>query len=253
MAVKKDGVSIQQLLTLLSKGGGIASSNTFKVTFEEHQRSANKVNHKLLEGLRKTISPSFSIGQLAGDTIGNANPGNYISLMCDDVSLPGVQAGTGQINGMYTGSGTYNYAHTRIFNDLTMSWICDANMTPLKFLQSWMDSIFVEEDGGGIRKTILQTGPSNVKERDRSRSVRLNYLDEYTLQVSILKAEKGNKSELGRPSIRYVCEGVFPYAIDSIPVSYGSTQLVKVSANFYYERWYTYYTNQWNKQGPNIG
>lgn len=252
MAVKKGGVKIKDILTLLSKGGGIASSNTFKVTFEENQRSANKVDRKLFQRLSETLKP-FNFKDFSQDTIGNANPANYISVMCDDVSLPGVQAGTGQINGMYTGSGTYNYAHTRIFNDLTMSWICDANMTPLKFLQSWMDSIFVEEDSQGLRKTILQTGPSNVKERDRSRSVRLNYLDEYTLQVSILKAEKGNTSEIGRPSIRYVCEGVFPYAIDSIPVSYGSTQLVKVSANFYYERWYTYYTNQWGRQGPNIG
>lgn len=252
MAVKNKGVSIQDILTLLSKGGGIASSNTFKVTFEENQRSANKVDRKLFQRLSENLKP-FNFKDFSQDTIGNANPANYISVMCDDVSLPGVQAGTGQINGMYTGSGTYNYAHTRIFNDLTMSWICDANMTPLKFLQSWMDSIFVEEDNQGLRKTILQTGPSNVEDRHRNRSVRLNYLDEYTLQVSILKAEKGKQSELGRPSIRYVCEGAFPYAIDSIPVSYGSTQLVKVSANFYYERWYTYYTNQWGRQGPNIG
>jgi hypothetical protein len=67
------------------------------------------------------------------------------------------------------------------------------------------------------------------------------------MQCSILKAEKNKDSELGRPSIRYVLEGVYPYAVDSIPLSAGTSQLVKVSANFYYERWYEYYTDQWNK------
>jgi hypothetical protein len=246
-------VKIKDIQTLLSKGGGIASSNTYKVTFEEDQRSANNVPNLVKRELQRTF-PGFTFGDLAGDTIGGANPGNYISLMCDEVTLPGIQAATSQINGVYTGSGTYNYAHTRLYTDLTLSWICDANMTPMKFIQAWMNTIFEEYEGpNNVYKTIRQNGPSTVRKRVRNRSVRLNYMDEYTMQISILKAEKGRSSELGRPSIRYVCEGAFPYSIDSVPLSYGSTQLVKVSANFYYERWYPYYTEQWGREGPNIG
>jgi hypothetical protein len=115
-------------------------------------------------------------------------------------------------------------------------------MTPLKFLNTWMDSIYDDE-----YTTILQTTPKDTEYRVRNRSTRLTFPDQYTMSCSILKAEKNNESELGRPSIRYFLEGVYPYAIDSTPLSAGTTQLVKVSANFYYERWYEYYTDQWSK------
>lgn len=241
-------VSINSIRELLSKGGGLATSNTYKVSFEFNEKRSP--NNKLEENLRRVFD-GFSKSDFVGDTIGTGKEGNFISLMCDEVSLPGTQTATGQINGMYVGSGTYNYAHTRLFNDLTLSWICDSNMTPMKFLQTWMESIFVENVDGTAYQTITQLDPGDVLQRDRNRSVRLNYFDDYSMQLSILKAEKNGRSEVGRPSIRYVLEGVFPYSIDSTPLSFGSSQLVKVSANFYYERWYTYFVNQWNQvKGP---
>lgn len=240
-------IKINDIRELLSKGGGIASSNTYKVSFEFNEKRTP--NNKLKEKLGRVFD-GFNKSHFVGDTIGSGKEGHYISLLCDEVSLPGTQTATGQINGMYTGSGQYNYAHTRLFNDLTLSWICDANMTPMKFIQTWMETIFIENTDTTSYQTINQIDPGDVLQRSRNRSVRLNYFDDYSLQLSILKAEKDNQSELGRPSIRYVLEGVFPYSIDSTPLSFGSSQLVKVSANFYYERWYTYYTKQWNNKGP---
>jgi hypothetical protein len=244
MAGKKIGM--EAIRNLIATAGGVASSNLFKVTFQEDQRSATKSENIVFSKL-KDVLPGFIKTQLAGDNA-DGGPARWISLMCDEANLPGTQFATGQLNGLYTGSGQYKYPHTRMFNDLTLSWVCDANMTPLKFLNTWMSSIYEETDADSKKyTTILQTSPSDVKYRDRNRSTRLTFPDEYTMSCSILKAEKNNKSELGRPSIRYFLEGVYPYAIDSTPLSAGTTQLVKVSANFYYERWYEYYTDQWNK------
>ena len=244
MAGKKIGM--EAIRNLIATAGGVASSNLFKVTFQEDQRSATKSENIVFSKL-KDVLPGFIKTQLAGDNA-DGGPARWISLMCDEANLPGTQFATGQLNGLYTGSGQYKYPHTRMFNDLTLSWVCDANMTPLKFLNTWMSSIYEETDADSKKyTTILQTSPSDVKYRDRNRSTRLTFPDEYTMSCSILKAEKNNKSELGRPSIRYFLEGVYPYAIDSTPLSSGTTQLVKVSANFYYERWYEYYTDQWNK------
>jgi len=231
-------IGMEAIRNLIATAGGVASSNLFKVTFQEDQRgqSTNKVFTKL-----EKVLPGFQKSQLEGDNA-DGGPARWISLMCDEANLPGSQFATGQLNGLYTGSGQYKYPHTRMFNDLSLSWVCDANMTPLKFLNTWMDSIYDDE-----YTTILQTSPSDTKYRSRNRSTRLSFPDEYTMSCSILKAEKNNESELGRPSIRYFLEGVYPYAIDSTPLSAGTTQLVKVSANFYYERWYEYYTDQWSK------
>ena len=233
-------VKIDSIRELICKGGGVAFSNTFKVSFEVDQRGANKSTNRAITLLSSAL-PGFNTGELTSDSV-DGGPARWISMMCDEATLPGSQFATGQVNGIYTGSGQFNYAHTRMYNDLTLSWICDANMTPLKFVNTWMDAIY-EDD----YTLINQKKPTDVQKRDRSRSVRLNFPDEYTMQCSILKAEKNKDSELGRPSIRYVLEGVYPYAVDSIPLSAGTSQLVKVSANFYYERWYEYYTDQWNK------
>ena len=239
MAAEKK-IGMEAIRNLIATAGGVASSNLFKVTFQEDQRSATKSENIVFSKL-KDVLPGFIKTQLAGDN-SEGGPARWISLMCDEANLPGSQFATGEMNGMYTGSGQYKYPHTRMFNDLSLSWVCDANMTPLKFLNTWMDSIY--DDG---YTTILQQEPSDVEYRVRNRSTRLTFPDQYTMSCSILKAEKNNESELGRPSIRYFLEGVYPYAIDSTPLSAGTTQLVKVSANFYYERWYEYYTDQWSK------
>lgn len=238
MAGKKIGM--EAIRNLIATAGGVASSNLFKVTFQEDQRGATKTENIVFPKL-KSVLPEFDKSQLAGDSSAGG-PARWISLMCDEANLPGSQFATGEINGLYTGSGQYKYPHTRMFNDLSLSWVCDANMTPLKFLNTWMDSIY--DDG---YTTILQTDATDTRYRARNRNTRLTFPDQYTMSCSILKAEKNKDSELGRPSIRYFLEGVYPYAIDSTPLSAGTTQLVKVSANFYYERWYEYYTDQWNK------
>ena len=239
MAAEKK-IGMEAIRNLIAKAGGVASTNLFKVSFQEDNRGATKSENIVFSKL-KDVLPGFIKTQLAGDNA-DGGPARWISLMCDEANLPGTQFATGQLNGLYTGSGQYKYPHTRMFNDLSLSWVCDANMTPLKFLNTWMDSIY--DDG---YTTILQQEPSDVEYRVRNRSTRLTFPDQYTMSCSILKAEKNNESELGRPSIRYFLEGVYPYAIDSTPLSAGTTQLVKVTANFYYERWYEYYTDQWSK------
>jgi hypothetical protein len=237
--------SIKNIAKMLSQGGGIASSNIFKVTFLPNGRS---VNNRVFNNI-KEILPGFNEAELAGDVVG-ASAASYISMMCDDAVLPGVQAASGQINGLYTGSGTYNYAHTRLYNDLTLSWICDANMTPVKFLTTWFDAIFNEySPDDKIRYSPKnQKDSGDVKKRERNRSTRLSYPDDYTLDLTILKAEKDSRSETGRPAIRYYFDGIYPYSIDSIPLSFGASTLVKVTANFYYEKWYTYHVDQWSRQ-----
>ena len=241
MAIKTDNIR-----DMLAKAGGIAYSNTFKVSFIPDQRSVGTEN-SVFANLKDALGSSFKSGDLQVDSIEGLGAGRWISLMCDEATLPGTQAATGQLNGLYTGSGQFNYAHTRMYNDLTLSWIGEANMTALKFVNTWMESIF-EEQGEKTYKALKQQNSSSVQYRERSRSVRLNYPDEYTMQISVLKAEKDNQSEIGRPSIRYVMEGAYPYSVDSIPLSFGTSTLVKITANFYYERWYQYYVDQWGKK-----
>lgn len=230
-------VKIADLLSVITSQGGMAFSNTYKVTFEDFGSK--------LESNLSTLG--FNTADFYGDRT-TAGKAVVVSLMCDEANLPGAQAASGQVNGIYTGSGVYNYAHTKIFNDLTLSWVCDAQMIPLKFLQAWMDTIFVDEDSKKYETAFQPAAFTNSEERrEYNRSTRLNYPVEYQARLSIVKAERGSASgpggggELARPSIRYRFDNIWPYSIDTIPLSFGASQLVKVSANFYYERWYTYH------------
>ena len=56
---------------------------------------------------------------------------------------------TGQTSGRLLGEGQVNYAHTRLYTDFQLGWICDADLTPLKFLNVWYGHIFGELDTKG--------------------------------------------------------------------------------------------------------
>ena len=34
----------------------------------------------------------------------------------------------------------------------------------------------------------------------------------------------------------YILEDIYPYSIDAVPMSYGTSQITKVTANFYYTK-----------------
>ena len=65
---------------------------------------------------------------------------------------------------------------------------------------------------------------------------RLNYINEYTCNLRIMKTEPNSSSSSGRVPITYVLENCYPYSIDAVPLAYGSSQLTRVTASFYYTR-----------------
>jgi hypothetical protein len=243
-------IGIPNILQLLSANGGVAVSNSYKVSFlfSNTDNISNNDNTLLCANLLNII-PGFDAKHLQleenSTNILNSNSAHIISLLCDEADIPGVQLGTGDVTGLYTGVGKFMYPHSKVYNDLTLSWICDANMTPLKFLNIWIETICPEFDSNNQAynntPTDDKTNVFNKSSRDYNRSTRLNYPDQYRANLRLIKGEKNNVSEIGRKSLEYHFENIFPYAIDSTPLSFGSSQLVKVSGNFYYERWYPIY------------
>ena len=147
--------------------------------------------------------------------------GESFAFMCDEAQLPNVNTATGSINGLYTGVGNVDYPHTRVFTELQLGFMLDANLSILKYLNSWYNTIFVDEGAG------------------ESRVTRLNYRDSYTANILITKTESGPDSTTQRRPITYVLEEAYPYAIDAIPLQFGSAQVTKVTAQFKYQRHYT--------------
>ena len=153
--------------------------------------------------------------------------GETVKFMCDEAQLPNVNTATGTQNGLYTGLGSVDYPHTRIFTELQLGFMLDANLTVLKYLNEWHSKIFME---GGLEEG--QTLNEN-------RITRLRYSDEYVATILITKTEIGPQSPTERQPITYVLEKAYPYSIDAVPLQYGTSQITKVTANFKYQRHYT--------------
>lgn len=169
----------------------------------------------------------------------DGQPGSLINMFCDEAQLPNTQAATGQITGRYLGEGTINYAHTKLVSDFSLTWMCDANMAPYKFLMAWHNYIF---DATGSN-SIEQKTPDSLRKFKESaspklpnRTTRLNYPKDYQATLRIAKTERGQNAPNSRVPLVYVMEQCYPYSVDAVPLSYGTSQLVRVTANFYYNK-----------------
>lgn len=147
-----------------------------------------------------------------------------VEFFCDEAQLPNVNTATGTQNGLYVGLGSVDYPHTRVFTEFQLSFMLDANLNLLKSLNSWYGSIFKEND---------------IDNYVENRSTRLAYKDDYASTIKITKTESGPDSPTQRKPITYVMEKAYPYAVDAIPLQFGSSQLTKVTAQFKYQRHYT--------------
>jgi len=194
-------VSINKFLATMNANGGMSYAN-----------------HFVVEIVEKNGAPA---------------EGGIFEFLCDEAQLPNIQAATGTIEGRYTGEGQVNYPHTRVFTEVQLGFQCDANMTPLKYLNTWYGSVFGEppiEDGQtleGISSTPYSANRTNKLQLPKS----------YCKTVKITKTEIGPDSTDGkRPSITYNLERAWPFAIDAVPLQFGSTLITKVTAQFYYTR-----------------
>ena len=173
--------------------------------------------------------------------------GNLFAFYCDEAQLPNVNASTGTIKGRYMGEGQVNYPHTRIFTEMQLGFQCDASLTPLRFLNQWFGSIFTEygEDVDGVTgyynsmdKSPGST-PADARKitRPSNRTTQLNYPDHYCRNIYVTKTELGPERDGGlRTSMTYVMERAWPFAIDAVPLQFGSASITKVTAQFYYSK-----------------
>jgi len=171
--------------------------------------------------------PQTLINLTLGDGVKGAEFDEMIEFMCDEAQLPNVNTATGTQNGVYLGLGSVDYPHTRVFTEVQLGFMLDANLSVLKFLNAWYSGIFY---GDYVRYN--ETPPPE------NRPVRLAFRDEYASTIKITKTESGPSSTTQRKPVTYVLEKAYPYAIDAVPLQFGSSQLTKVTAQFKYQRHY---------------
>ena len=163
------------------------------------------------------------------------NSKDIITMLCDEAQLPNVQTATGQLSGRYLGESALQYPHSRMFTDVGLGFLCDADMLPAKFLNHWYNYIF----GEGINSVVSMDDYESTKAVDVRKKYRVNrvaYPDDCTCSVYIMKTETNEKASNGRIPMTYVLENAYPYSIDAVPLSYGSSQITRINVSLYYSR-----------------
>jgi hypothetical protein len=245
---------LAKFIDVIAQQGGMSYSNNFDVVFQ-----FNKTDHEEIRARFKKFGLDFGgLGTNASDSdeeASGSSASDVLKMFCEEAQLPNIQAATGNLTGVRLGEGQINYATSKLYTDFQLGWMCDANMTPLKFLNCWHSFIFNEYDANnndvltetgdynktGVKLSTLKKETGTLGSRDKS--IRLKYPDQYQCNITITKTEKGKSAANSRGSMMYTLIDCFPYAIDAVPLSYGASQVTKVTANFYYSKYSIVYND----------
>lgn len=160
-----------------------------------------------------------------------------INLACCEASLPGSSLATHEVNNDYHGS-TEKMAYRRIYDDsIDLTFYVDHEYQVIKYFQGWINYIVGE---GGYFSSEQYKNPSTF--------YRMTYPEGefgYKSDIHLIKFEKDISKNSARPSIQYQFIRAFPINIVSVPVSYDSSDLLKMTVSFVYTRYVI--TNNFNQ------
>ena len=154
-----------------------------------------------------------------------------IQLACSEALLPGSQFATHEINGDRTGV-TERHAYRRNYDDrIDLTFYVDVdNRDPyvaITFFEVWMKFITNESIAG----------ENSVKSGNFFYQVK--YPSEYYGSLKVTKFERTGKNQFHTgPNLTYNFVNAYPININSMPVSYETSQLLKVTVSFSYIRYY---------------
>jgi len=150
----------------------------------------------------------------------------FFNLSCCDASLPGSTLATHEINNDFSGV-TERHAYRRQYDDRAdFTFYVDNNYYVIHLFENWMSYIVNEQ-----RTSSEQSGPGIDK---LNHSYRVNFPSDYkTDNLYITKFEK----DYAGKSLQYQFINAFPISINSMPVSYSDSELLKCTVSFTYSRY----------------
>ena len=198
------------------------------------------LNYKMSEVVNKLLRPSLtsqyhvditvpgnvtnfleSVGRLGSG--GVAAIKDLVRLSCTEASLPGSSLATHEVNSDYTGV-SEKMAYRRLYDDrIDLTFYVDYDYSIVEFFEGWINYIV------GEGSTFTTDGY-----RSSNAFYRMNYPKLY--KTSELYVTKFERDYAGKNMV-YQFIDAFPISINSMPVSYDSSQLLKCTVSFSYTRY----------------
>ena len=155
-----------------------------------------------------------------------------LNLMCSEAVLPGSNLATFEINDNFHGV-TERHAYRRVYDDrIDLTFYVNADEVgsylPIRYFETWMKYIVDESRG--------EQDDKNAGSEDREYFYRVRYPEGkngYTADgLTVTKFERDYTQTLEYKFIR-----AFPISINSMPVSYDSSSLLKCTVSMSYIRY----------------
>lgn len=147
-----------------------------------------------------------------------------LRLLCCDASLPGSGMATHEVTGDFHGV-TEKMVYRRIYDDtIDLTFYVDYQYKVLDFFEAWFN--YCVGEGSTFARGEYYNDNAYY---------RMNYPDEYKKDIYLTKFEKYQSN--GQPALKYAFIDAFPSNIASMPISYNSSDLLKVTVSFSYTRY----------------
>ena len=180
-------------------------------------RSVAKIKSALL---RPSLTSKFSISITSPSVLSNFfSDVDEFHMSCSEASLPGVSLNTQEITGDRHGV-TERNAYRRMYDDrLDLTFYVEGEKySQIRYFEKWINFI-VGDDTRDVR-----TG--------RDYHYKVQYPNDYKTIMQVTKFEKDDGN-----SLTYTFRDAYPIAINSMPLSYGSTDLLKCTVSMTYLRY----------------
>ena len=182
--------------------GPLAQTNHFLVTFS-------------------SLTPS--VENYLADYTGIKNIKSFLSrnvgILCNEAVIPTSTLATAEVKDNFMGV-PQQFAHTRFYTDFSYTFYCDEDYTLLRIFEGWMEY-------------ITSGANDQVEQNHRAYYRRMRYPDSYKCNTMYINKFVKNYKR----TLRYKFVNAFPKAIDPVPVSYGSADILKITVNFNYDRY----------------
>jgi len=146
-----------------------------------------------------------------------------IGMYCNEASLPGNSFATTEMTTDFPGV-SQKFPYRKIYNDFQLTFYVDSQYKILKFFEAWMSYI---ASPYGLGKAINE-------ESGETGSFRFNYPSAYKCNIYVAKF---NKDETISNRVAYRFINAFPIDITSMPVSYVSSDILRCTVSFSYDRY----------------
>ena len=194
-------------------------------------------SHFLCEFAPPAFISSFARDRVGAGFLGadyyNKQNQDLIPLSCSNASLPGSSLATHEINNDYTGV-TERHVYRRQYDQRSeFTFYVDNNYRIIDFFENWMSYIVGEDE--------ITDQP--LTQNNRNYSYRVNFPRDYkTDNLYIAKFEKDygtvrHNEELVPRVFTYQFINAFPISINSMPVSYDQSEVLKCTVSFTYSRY----------------